>query len=401
MRLEDWGLDEASVLWLNHSIDDRELTSKSFENSFVCSKRAEQGVSDARELSPLLSETVLYFVHQETYHAVYGWTFGLKLPVQIVPAAVVAERFVLVATGHDMPIMIHSLKFSNGEIAYGRIVRTSFGYRGSWTVNGSAISSYCQDVLIEISNHNDCAFCLVRQTPCQCMPELQAPSSTNYLMTYQWLSSQVSTSLWERYVLTIFVQQQGASAMTIHVSRLQPSLSDNALFDDIHLRYRWALSRGDEPRYTEQKRYLALSNRFQMPPELAPIRALTDPLPPPPVIGPSAAAPPPPLPPIKTAPPKKTARASTSSAQHGPKADVAIKCEICDAVFIRGRDLKRHVEGVHEDRRRFKCEQCQSAFTQLAHLQSHKKAVHEKIRALLCKLCSRPFCTKYQLQRWS
>ena len=52
------------------------------------------------------------------------------------------------------------------------------------------------------------------------------------------------------------------------------------------------------------------------------------------------------------------------------------KCEICDKEFKSNKDLKRHVNIVHEKKKLFHCEFCNHNFSQQYVLVNHITAVH-------------------------
>ena len=50
------------------------------------------------------------------------------------------------------------------------------------------------------------------------------------------------------------------------------------------------------------------------------------------------------------------------------------KCEICDYSSYLKRNVKRHVESVHEKKKPFQCEICKQQFSQNSELKRHIKS---------------------------
>merc|ERR1712150_88344 len=54
------------------------------------------------------------------------------------------------------------------------------------------------------------------------------------------------------------------------------------------------------------------------------------------------------------------------------------ECNQCRKMFSRANDLKRHVQTVHEDIRKYKFEECGKSFGEMGNLKRHIKAIHRK-----------------------
>ena len=53
-----------------------------------------------------------------------------------------------------------------------------------------------------------------------------------------------------------------------------------------------------------------------------------------------------------------------------------IKCDICNYSCSEKKDLKKHVEAVHEGKKPFKCDLCDASFTQKGGMNRHVATVH-------------------------
>ena len=67
------------------------------------------------------------------------------------------------------------------------------------------------------------------------------------------------------------------------------------------------------------------------------------------------------------------------------------ECQICKHNFSNKRNLKVHMENVHEGLKRFKCEKCSQKFTERKALTLHIKGIHEKIKEFNCDRCDKFF----------
>ena len=72
-------------------------------------------------------------------------------------------------------------------------------------------------------------------------------------------------------------------------------------------------------------------------------------------------------------------------------------CNICNKVFSRAAELKRHVIAVHEQLKQFVCEICEAEFTCRKYLRNHKKFVHENVESHKCDLCNKSYSRKSEL----
>ena len=48
-----------------------------------------------------------------------------------------------------------------------------------------------------------------------------------------------------------------------------------------------------------------------------------------------------------------------------------VTCEICDATFTKGYNLKKHIESIHEGIKPFECSTCYKTFSHKYNLKSH------------------------------
>ena len=73
------------------------------------------------------------------------------------------------------------------------------------------------------------------------------------------------------------------------------------------------------------------------------------------------------------------------------------QCPICSGYFGRKTDLKRHMETVHEGKRT-QCPQCSASFARKTDLKRHIETVHEGKKAQ-CPICSASFSRQTDLKR--
>ena len=73
------------------------------------------------------------------------------------------------------------------------------------------------------------------------------------------------------------------------------------------------------------------------------------------------------------------------------------QCPICSGYFGRKTDLKRHMETVHEGKRTH-CPQCSASFARKTDLKRHIETVHEGKKAQ-CPICSASFSRQTDLKR--
>ena len=63
------------------------------------------------------------------------------------------------------------------------------------------------------------------------------------------------------------------------------------------------------------------------------------------------------------------------------------------------RNLKRHIESVHEGIKPFKCNICDYETAQKGHLKKHKDSVHEGIKPYKCHICQFESATSSHVKR--
>ena len=68
-----------------------------------------------------------------------------------------------------------------------------------------------------------------------------------------------------------------------------------------------------------------------------------------------------------------------------------LRCEICKADFIESV-LQRHIELIHEGRKKFTCETCDASFGRKESLNRHITLVHEGKKPFACITCNANFC---------
>eukprot|EP01108_Squamamoeba_japonica_P001247 TRINITY_DN1500_c0_g1_i2.p1 TRINITY_DN1500_c0_g1~~TRINITY_DN1500_c0_g1_i2.p1 ORF type:complete len:451 (+),score=132.91 TRINITY_DN1500_c0_g1_i2:177-1529(+) len=76
------------------------------------------------------------------------------------------------------------------------------------------------------------------------------------------------------------------------------------------------------------------------------------------------------------------------------------KCPQCASVFSRSSNLKRHIECVHNDIRKFECPHCDKAYKRKRDLDGHLYAVHRQIKPFMCNVpgCEKSFARQEQLR---
>ena len=58
---------------------------------------------------------------------------------------------------------------------------------------------------------------------------------------------------------------------------------------------------------------------------------------------------------------------------------INVECDICNKIFDNRKDLRRHVDAVHEGKRDKKCNSCGKSFALVNTLNIHIKLVHERV----------------------
>jgi KRAB domain-containing zinc finger protein len=72
-------------------------------------------------------------------------------------------------------------------------------------------------------------------------------------------------------------------------------------------------------------------------------------------------------------------------------------CEICNAKFSNGCDVKRHFEQVHEKKGPYSCDICSSSFSRESDKTKHIEEVHEGKKPHVCDICAKCFSRKNHL----
>lgn len=75
-----------------------------------------------------------------------------------------------------------------------------------------------------------------------------------------------------------------------------------------------------------------------------------------------------------------------------------IACDQCDKMFGYPKDLNKHIENIHSDRKYF-CDQCSKEYTNRIVFESHLKThdIGYVKPSFICKVCEKSFTTKYSL----
>jgi len=76
-------------------------------------------------------------------------------------------------------------------------------------------------------------------------------------------------------------------------------------------------------------------------------------------------------------------------------------CEHCQQTFNRRHDLLRHHKGKHLGERPHVCDICGAMFSQKAHLITHTKLVHLRSSQVLCAECGKHFGTRSNMRKHS
>ena len=77
--------------------------------------------------------------------------------------------------------------------------------------------------------------------------------------------------------------------------------------------------------------------------------------------------------------------------------DTIFKCNICNLLLKTKRNLKRHIESVHEGKKPFKCNTCDVNFAAKDSLKRHISLVHERKKSFNCNICDCNFATQQNL----
>ena len=75
----------------------------------------------------------------------------------------------------------------------------------------------------------------------------------------------------------------------------------------------------------------------------------------------------------------------------------SLKCDMCDSFFKDKRDLKKHVESVHEQKKQFHCNICDAYLTTKQSLNGHIATIHKGKKPFKCNICDASFTQKRNL----
>ena len=82
------------------------------------------------------------------------------------------------------------------------------------------------------------------------------------------------------------------------------------------------------------------------------------------------------------------------------KSKKSCNCDICGKDFLNHENMKRHIDGVHLNKKDHKCSKCGKGFSQKKDLNLHLKKNNCSInKHLLCELCGKSFGKKITLYR--
>ena len=73
-------------------------------------------------------------------------------------------------------------------------------------------------------------------------------------------------------------------------------------------------------------------------------------------------------------------------------------CSLCPSGFSYSKDLRIHIETVHEGKRPHVCPKCDAKFARREKLKKHLLRVHEKIKPFVCNYCGHGFFDNYHLK---
>ena len=71
---------------------------------------------------------------------------------------------------------------------------------------------------------------------------------------------------------------------------------------------------------------------------------------------------------------------------------------LCAIGFLANKDLRKHVETVHEGKKPHSCSICDTKFASKHNLNSHVRKVHDKIKPFVCHYCSHCFSENYHIK---
>ena len=77
----------------------------------------------------------------------------------------------------------------------------------------------------------------------------------------------------------------------------------------------------------------------------------------------------------------------------------AKNCERCGKIFTSQRNLRKHIESVHEGKRNFSCGHCDKKYAQSKDLSSHISRIHQNQQHNKCPHCDINFASKHILQK--
>ena len=96
---------------------------------------------------------------------------------------------------------------------------------------------------------------------------------------------------------------------------------------------------------------------------------------------------------------KKTNNAkSTDKENKSQTKDQKLQCKLCDKHFASKRNLKNHINMVHEGKKPFRCKMCGNNFATSLVLKRHINTVHDKKKPFKCNFCPKHFGRKDNLK---
>ena len=84
---------------------------------------------------------------------------------------------------------------------------------------------------------------------------------------------------------------------------------------------------------------------------------------------------------------------------HGERPDKIFKCVICNKVYSNPRELGRHTNSIHENKKSHVCTSCGKKFPQVGVLKRHIQTVHDSHKQRKCESCGKSFSEAGSLKR--
>jgi len=95
---------------------------------------------------------------------------------------------------------------------------------------------------------------------------------------------------------------------------------------------------------------------------------------------------------------KQELKSSSEDETYRPKPRHNKECSICRKKFRKNRDLRLHIQSVHEKLKPHKCDHCDRSFALKKTLRGHVQVVHLRIKPWSCNFCEESFSDKRVLK---